>query len=81
MSKEVIELIIVDYCNELIAAGYLTTRIENVVFSSLTGYERILESERIGKTDRNRSGVSTMMDRRAKKLSGQPPLVCGQGQK
>ena len=70
LSKEIIELIMVDYANELISAGYSTPWIEKKFFSTLTGYERILLKEKQGLTERNRSGVGTFLHRRAKKLAG-----------
>ena len=64
--KEEIETITIDYSDELAGMGYSVNWRRNVISAALTGYKKICQKE-----DRNRSGKSTAMGRRWKKLVGQ----------
>ena len=70
LAREMVETVLVDFMDELSAAGYGVDWRERVLASALLGYERILDKERRGTCSRNRSGATTFKSRRAKRLAG-----------
>ena len=70
ISRELIETILVEYSDEMAAAGYTLKWRESILMAAVTGYERVLWLEREGRTSRNRGRISTLMSRRARKLQG-----------
>ena len=70
VSKDMVETVLVAYADELSAAGYGEKWKENVFLSSLKGHKKVLEMVSTGKTERNRNKITSLMSRRAKRLTG-----------